>query len=167
MGNVCRSDGKDHIDHIVELGEPRILLDDGPASTPGPTAGLTGPTLGLATPRMPRAIVASQPALPQATSEAACLAWSLNTEEQASVAADKLTSLHKLLRECLRLFSAQVLVKDATTGVLHCVPLESNNMSAADTGLRLGQLLCRWGAQQGCVIRAGLHVGGLRTFTLE
>mmetsp|Transcript_27082 Transcript_27082/g.62631 ORF Transcript_27082/g.62631 Transcript_27082/m.62631 type:complete len:1301 (+) Transcript_27082:64-3966(+) len=164
MGNICRTEGKQPIDHILELGEPRVQLDDGPAR-----AGPHGPTLGVATSRMPRGLMVPSTSLtrPPPNAEAACLAWALNTEEQASVSVEKLSVLHRHLRECLKLFGARVLVRDATTGAILCQPLEANNMSAADTGLRLGQLLCRWGVQHGCVVRTGLHVGNLRTFTME
>lgn len=93
------------------------------------------------------------------------LAWVLNFSHQASTEPSKLESLNQHIAMCNSLFGTETLWEEATAGLIRGRALESERLSAEDTAVRLGQLICRWGAQHKLRIRVGVHVGKMRSVT--
>eukprot|EP00930_Biecheleria_cincta_P055265 TRINITY_DN41601_c0_g1_i1.p1 TRINITY_DN41601_c0_g1~~TRINITY_DN41601_c0_g1_i1.p1 ORF type:complete len:1261 (-),score=236.73 TRINITY_DN41601_c0_g1_i1:173-3955(-) len=82
------------------------------------------------------------------TIDACLLAWSLNTDFAAQVTVEQLKRFHAQISNNLRLFGAELLFDDAASGLILGHPVAEGGMSAADSVVRMGQLLCRWAFSQ-------------------
>mmetsp|Transcript_51702 Transcript_51702/g.165489 ORF Transcript_51702/g.165489 Transcript_51702/m.165489 type:complete len:1265 (+) Transcript_51702:156-3950(+) len=98
--------------------------------------------------------------------DAYCLAWTLTQSAELTAGADVLRSLHDEIRSCAELVGATTLEVSATHGLLRCdisSRHHADKVTAADTAVRLGQLICRWSAEQepALDLRVGVHRGEL------
>lgn len=94
--------------------------------------------------------------------QAVCLAWVLGVESHAKATAVNLRRLHEFIIDCVSVVRASVLMSEASCGIVTAArgrPLEQ--LSDADSLVRLGQLICRHASSNGLVVTVGIHVGTL------
>jgi len=98
--------------------------------------------------------------------EACCLAWVLSTKAHATVNRDQLLQLHSHIATCVDIMGAEVLVSEASAGIIRGSSDKTGQLSDADSMVRLGQLICRWAASHQVSIRVGVHAGDLSCVTI-
>eukprot|EP00928_Gymnodinium_smaydae_P038846 TRINITY_DN26693_c0_g1_i2.p1 TRINITY_DN26693_c0_g1~~TRINITY_DN26693_c0_g1_i2.p1 ORF type:complete len:148 (-),score=0.88 TRINITY_DN26693_c0_g1_i2:90-533(-) len=83
------------------------------------------------------------------------LAWELTPAAQATIDKAEILRLHEHVINCCEILGCVAYVSEATQGLIRGKPLVSAEtmLSAADTAVRLGQLICRWGASKKIAIR--------------
>jgi len=106
---------------------------------------------------------------PTLTEEACCVAWSLSKATRIGIRSAQLKALHLEIQACSEIVGAVAVEAAATHGVLRLDTGDATfSVTAEDSAVRLGQLLCRWGAEQEpvCSIQIGVHTGELSTLSL-
>lgn len=100
--------------------------------------------------------------------ESACLFWMLSPESTTTLCENQAAQMYKYISRCCQFMDALILSHQAFSGLLVAPRSESNDrMSEADVILRLGQLLCRWCNNQKLGVTVGVHVGPVRSISLQ
>jgi len=105
------------------------------------------------------------------TKQVCVLSWCLSKQTQSTIEASQLRNIHSEILTCMELVGAYSLVTQAMHGLI-CVKPQTGGLpqmaSHEDSMVRLGQLLCRWAAEQNPVVglRLGVDTGELKAVAL-
>ncbi|CAE8673568.1 unnamed protein product, partial [Polarella glacialis] len=100
--------------------------------------------------------------------KACCLAWRITKEADYNMDPQLLLTFHAELTANRSFFQAETLVDEAISGVFLGQAVGDGEMTAADSLVRMGQLLCRWAVAQSppFPICVGVHIGQLLCLNL-
>jgi hypothetical protein len=94
------------------------------------------------------------------------LFWALSKRTELAIKGSQLENLHNEVNQLTDLIGAKRLEANATHGMLRCT--KTAGVSAADSAMRMGQLLCRWATLQEpeLWLRVGVSVGQIQSIAI-